>query len=190
MEDSLILTHYAKIFEDNFVGPVEKRENAPTPWFCKDIWRKKDLQWAGYLGKCSGINRTLALGLNLEFTGAWRRVYPKIRANFRDMQSILAGLDSAEWHWWGRPGFRVPNPGTDFLQDPIPSSQVDVLSWLNELEKILNHQKTWRNGKPMRPQMQIMFVVGEPIAPLNEVQLVRNMGSVFERLSPLLSIFK
>ncbi|NTU44918.1 MAG: hypothetical protein HGA99_05280 [Chlorobiaceae bacterium] len=190
MTDSSILTRYAEIFENNFGGTVEKRANATTPWFCKDIQRKKALQWAGYLGECSRMNRTLAFGLNLEFTPAWRLVYPKLRSNLSELQSLLAGLDNAEWHWDGRPGFKVRNPPTERLEEPKPPPQVDVFSWLNELDQILNQQKLWNNGKRMRPQMQIMFVVGQPKFPLNEAQLVRDMGKAIKRLSPLITLFQ
>jgi hypothetical protein len=188
MNEASILKHYAAVFEKKFSGPIEIRPDAA--WFCKDIRRKKDLQWAGYVGKYSDINRALVFGLNLEFTPAWRRLYPLLIAQSGYLQSIFASLDDAEWHWWGRPGYLVRNPEIEWLQQAIPPSMVDVLSWLNELEQILDRKKTWSNGRPMRPQMQIMFVVGEPVVPLNELEIVRNMENVYNRLSPLASLLQ
>jgi len=191
MNDSSILERYAEIFKNKYGGTVEIRPDAdPAPWFCKDIRRKKDLQWAGYVGKCSDIERTLAFGLNLEFTPAWGRVYPILTTQSGYLQSYFSGLDDAEWHWWGRPGYLARNPKIEELQKPMPLSKVDVLSWLNELDQILQSQKTLRsNGRRMRPQMQIMFVVGEPVVSLNDVEIVRNMESVCSRLNPLISLF-
>lgn len=189
MKNSSILERYAEVFKNKFGGPIEIRPDAA--WFCKDIRRKKDLQWAGYVGECSGINHALVFGLNLEFTPAWRRLYPLLIAQSGYLQSFFASLEDAEWHWWGRPGYLVRNPEIEWLQQAIPPSRVDVLSWLNELDQILLSQKTLRsNGRRMRPQMQIMFVVGEPVVPLNELEIVRNMENVYSRLSPLASLLQ
>jgi curved DNA-binding protein CbpA len=186
MKDSQILDRYAEIFKVKFGGPVEVRSNAL--WFCKNIKAKNGLQWTGYLGECSGFNRVLALGLNLEFTTAWRRICRKIKENENKFQSLLAGLHNAEWHWWGRPGFKMPNPPTITLQKPMPASQVNVHAWLKELARILDGTKTWSNGQRMRPQMQIMFVVGQPTVPLNKAEIERNMGVASKMLDPIISL--
>jgi hypothetical protein len=134
-----ILQRFAEISEE-VIGRLDivSPEAKPWPWFCKDIFRKRDLQWAGYLGSFSKQEDALAFGVNIEFIPAWRKAFPKIKDNISDFSLSLSKLENMEWHWWGRPGRLMKNPEIKILHDPIWASQVDVINWLSELADILN----------------------------------------------------
>jgi hypothetical protein len=134
----------------------------PHPWFCKNIYRKKDLQWAGYIGPFSEQKTALVFGVNLEFTPAWRKAYPKIKSNQSRFSELLKMHKNYLWHWWGRPGMITRNPEVRPLSPPIWTNQVDVQEWIGELEDILDRKKMWSESIPMRPQIQIMRIVGLP----------------------------
>jgi hypothetical protein len=134
----------------------------PYPWFCKDIHRKKDVQWAGYIGPISVQEEALVFGINLEFTGAWRKAYPKIESQFSSISELLTRYKNLEWHWMGRPGVIARNPETRWLSPRIWTFQVDLQHWVHELEDILDRKTMWSATAPMRPQMQIMRHIGLP----------------------------
>ena len=144
----------------------------PNPWFCKDIFRKRDLQWAGYVGDFSKQEHALVFGINLEFTPAWRRVYPKIKENSGFLSDFLRRYKNFEWHWMARPGIIAKNPEIRYLSPRMWTYRVDMTEWLDELEEILERKKMWSTSVPMRPQVQIVRHVGLPNQ-LIDVSLIR-----------------
>lgn len=160
------------------------------PWFCKDISRKRDLQWGGYLGRIGSEEKVLAFGLNLEFTRAWGRVYPKIRGNLQQLSALLNRYPNYEWHWWGRPGMIAKNPPRRNLAPEVWANQVDVTKWVSELEDILERRKMWSVTVPMRPQMQIMRNVGLSDPPTDRVLIRENIQQVVYELEPLVAFLR
>ncbi len=144
----------------------------PNPWFCKDIFRKRDLQWAGYIGKISNQEQALVFGINLEFTPAWRRIFPKIKGNIEYFSGLLGKYKNLEWHWMARPGVIAKDPEIRFLSPNMWTFQVDLTKWLSELEDILEKKKMLSASVPIRPQIQIMRYIGLPIQ-LSDVPLIK-----------------
>lgn len=162
----------------------------PNPWFCKDIYRKRDLQWAGYIGDFSKQTKALVFGINLEFTPAWRRIFPKIEANLSTFSEFLTRHKNFEWHWMGRPGMIAKDPGIRFMDEKKWTWQVDFSAWLTELENILNGNTKWSETIPMRPQMQIMRCVGLP-GQLSDKNLIKqNILQTTLDLQPLVEFMK
>ena len=159
----------------------------PNPWFCKDIFRKRDIQWAGYIGDISAQEQALVFGINLEFTPAWRKVYPKIKGNFEYFSEFLSQYTNLEWHWMARPGVIAKNPEIRFLSPNMWTFQVDMTKWLRELEDILDRKKMWSATVPIRPQIQIMRYIGLPIQ-LSDVPLIKqNVQQTALDLQPLVN---
>ena len=77
------------------IGPLDifASDAMPNPWFSKDIFRKRDLQWAGYIWDFSRQGKALVFGLNLEFIPAWRRAYPRIKESLTFFTRILQRLN-------------------------------------------------------------------------------------------------
>ncbi len=101
------------------VGDVQKVPTAqPHPWFCKEIFLPRDLQWAGYIGDFSIQKQALVFGINLEFTEAWKRVYPKIKENLSLFSGLLGEHQGLEWHWMGRPSSLGMQRSTNMLLLP------------------------------------------------------------------------
>lgn len=157
----------------------------PNPWFCKDIFRKRDLQWAGYIGDFSTEKEALVFGINLEFTPAWRKVYPKIKADFGYFSDFLRRYKNLEWHWMARPGVIAKNPEIRFLAPKTWTFQVNPAEWLVELEDILEKRKMWSSNVPMRPQIQIMRRVGLPIQLTDKPLIKKNIHQTVLDLKPL-----
>jgi hypothetical protein len=156
----------------------------PNPWLCKNIFRKKDLQWAGYIGDFSQQEHALVFGINLEFTGAWRRIYPKVRDNYNYFSECLRGYLNFEWHWMARPGVIAKNPEIRY-RSRMWAYQVDVDAWLGDLDSILERRVMWSPSVPMRPQMQIVRCIGLPTQ-LSDVSLIRqNIQQTVADLQPL-----
>jgi hypothetical protein len=128
----------------------------PYPWFCKDINRKKDIQWAGYYGPIFDESNGLVFGFNLEFTSSWKRIFPKLCRETETFADMLKAIPGYEWHWWGRSAVIGRNPRVRFLSKPIPVEQVDVNLWITELEDILERRTGWSTTIAMRPQIQIV----------------------------------
>ena len=122
----------------------------PNPWFCKDIFRKRDLQWAGYVGDISEQENALVFGINLEFTPAWRKIYPKIKGGLEYFSQFLRRYKNFEWHWMERPGVIAKNPEIRY-RSRMWTFQVDLAQWLVELEEILDRKKMWAQSTPIRP---------------------------------------
>jgi hypothetical protein len=188
---SEILQSFAEITGEVIGRPDRVSPDAkPWPWFCKNIFRKRDLQWAGYLGPFSKQADVLAFGLNIEFIPAWRRAFPKIKENIRDFSLALSKLENMEWHWWGRPGRLAKNPEIRFLAKTTWASEVDVTSWANELEDILNGQTIWSENIPMRPQIQIVRLVGISTQ-ISDADLIRqNVRQVVADLESIAAFFR
>ena len=157
----------------------------PNPWFSKNIYRKRDLQWAGYLGPIGSVEKALAFGINLEFTPAWRRVYPKIKDNLQYFSQLLSRYPNYEWHWWGRPGTIAKNPKVKWLTAAMLTNQVDLTTWVSELEDILERRKMWSSNAPMRPQIQVMRQVGLPSQLVESAYIRQNIHQVVHDLEPL-----
>ena len=158
------------------VGDLEIRPDAePNPWFCKDIFRKRDLQWAGYIGDISLQTNALVFGINLEFTPAWRKVYPKIKKNFSFFSEFLGKYRNFEWHWMARPGVIAKNPEIKYLSPPTWTFKVELKEWLSELEDILEKKKMWSSSIPIRPQIQIVRCVGLPMQLSDTVLITHNI---------------
>jgi len=159
----------------------------PNPWFCKNINRKNDLQWAGYLGQIGSERKALAFGLNLEFTPAWRRVLPKIKSDFQYFSQLLSQYANYEWHWWGRPGVVAKNPKVRVLATATWTNQVDLTSWLSDLEDILEKRKKWSLDVPMRPQIQVMRQVSLLNQIMDSTIIGQNIKQIEQELKPLVN---
>ena len=162
----------------------------PYPWFCKDIYRKRDLQWAGYIGPISNQDEALVFGINLEFIPAWRKVYPKIKGRFSTFSELLTQNVNLEWHWMGRPGVIARYPEMRFLSPRMWAYQVDLDQWIRELEDILDRKTMWSATAPLRPQMQIMRHIGLP-SQLTDSSLIRqNIEQTVHDLGPLVEFLR
>ena len=157
----------------------------PNPWFCKDIFRKRDLQWAGYVGDFSKQEQALVFGINLEFTPAWRKAYPKIRDNFDYFSKFLHEHKNFEWHWMARPGVIAKNPEIRFLSPKMWTFQVDLTEWVRELVDTLERKQMWSPSIPIRPQMQIMRHIGLPIQFPDAHLIKQNIQQTVIDLQPL-----
>ena len=187
----LTFDDFAEITRQVIVDLDTITKNAdPYPWFCKDIFRKKDLQWAGYLGPIGSERNAMAFGLNLEFTSAWRRIFPKIKSDIQYFSQLIGKYPNYEWHWWGRPGIIAKNPPREIITDPMWTNQVDFASWVNELEDILEKRKMWSQDVPMRPQIQIMRQVGLHNQILDSKLLSQNIKQIVEELGELVEFFR
>jgi hypothetical protein len=189
--DPVIIQDFATITA-HVVGDLDviAPDAEPNPWFCKDIFRKRDLQWAGYIGDFSLQKHALVFGVNLEFIPAWRRAYIKIKEDFAYFSQLLGKHRNFEWHWMRRPGVIAKNPEIKFLSPPRTwTHQVELTIWINELEDILERKKMWSPSIPMRPQIQIMRLVGLPIQ-LNDRSLItQNIQQTVIDLQPLVDFF-
>ena len=157
----------------------------PNPWFCKDIFRKRDFQWAGYIGDFSQQEQALVFGINLEFIPAWRKVYPKISGNLGNFSDFLQRYKNLEWHWMARPGGRTRNPEIRYLSPQMWTFQVDVNQWVGDLEQILYQKKMWSASMPIRPQIQIMRHIGLPIQLTDKSLIKQNIQQTVSDLQPL-----
>ena len=154
--------NFAKFAEEE-VGELHKVPTAkPFPWFCKDIFLPNDIQWAGYIGDFSTNKQALVFGINLEHTDAWKRVLPKIKGNLSLFSRLLCEHKDFEWHWMGRPVQRQSNPPRKCLSQWMWTYQVDYAKWVTELEDILTRKRMWHLSEPMRPQIQVMRLIGLP----------------------------
>lgn len=186
---------YSEIVE-NIIDDLDGKEEhgKPYPWFCKNIYRKDDLQRAGYIGPFSKQENALVFGINLEHTPAWKRAFPHIREHADSFSELLSKLMNMKWHWWGRPGQRSPNPPRrTLLQHGSWTSEVDVDRWLKELEDILNREKMWdiKTDVTMRPQLQIMRLVGTCDQLLLDEDLIEhNIQQTISDLKPIISLFR
>lgn len=160
-------------------------EAIPNPWFCKDIFRKRDLQWAGYVGDFSKQEHALVFGINLEFTPAWRKVYPKIKENPDYLLAFLRKHKNLEWHWMARPGVIARNPEIRYLSPRMWTFQVNLNEWLDELEDILDRKKMWSASAPMRPQVQIVRYIGIPNQLFDVSLIMQNLHQTVIDLEPL-----
>lgn len=177
---------------DQVVGKMDVINVAaePYPWFCKDIFRKRDLQWAGYIGHVNDQENALAFGVNLEFTPAWRRVFPKLKHNIETFSMLLCRHKGYDWRWMGRPGVIAKNPPVRFLSPIVPTEQIDITKWVRELEDILDRKVMWSVRAPMRPQIQVMRKVGS-IDEINEISAVHhNIKQTVNDLKPLVAFFR
>jgi hypothetical protein len=159
-----------------------KLDAKPWPWFCRNIFREKDLQWTGSQGQ-----KALALGLNLEFTPAWRRIYPKIKNNPLYFSRLLGNCHNFEWHWKGRPGMIAKDPPTKYLTPVIWVDQVDLTKWMSDIEDILDKRKMWSSKVPMRPQLSIMRQVGAISQVFDSVILHQSIQKIVDELDPLIA---
>jgi hypothetical protein len=188
-------TKYSEIVE-NIIGELDrnKEHGKPFPWFCKDIFRKNDLQWAGYIGFFSKQENALVFGINIEHKPAWERVFPHIREHADSFSELLSKLVNMKWHWWGIKGKIRRNPPRDpQLQHEEWTSEVVVNRWLEELENILNRKKLWweDNKTHMRPQLQIMRLVGTCDQLLLDEDLIKhNIQQTIADLKPITSLFR
>jgi len=132
----------------------------PYPWFCKDINRQDDIQWAGYLGPVFDENKALVFGFNLEYIASWKRIFPKLCRETDTFSDMLKSVPGYEWHWWGRSSNIGKNPKVRELSNPIRTERVDVNLWITELEDILEKRKGYSSNVAMRPQIQIVQQVG------------------------------
>jgi hypothetical protein len=152
---------YARIVEQ-VVGKLHIAPTAkPNPWFSRDIYSPRDLQWGGYVGDLGIHKVAMVFGLNLEFLGAWKRVYPKVKENLPAFIEMLTKHKDLEWHWMSRPTQRSKDPPIKFLSPNMWTYQVDFEKWLIELEEILYPTKV-RKLSPIRPQIQVMRLIGLP----------------------------
>jgi len=161
----------------------------PFPWFCKDIFRQRDVQWAGYVGEIWQDKHALAFGINLEFTPAWRKVFPRIKGNLDYFSNYLQGFQNLEWHWMGRPGVIAKNPKTSYLSPNIGTCYVDYTKWLIELDNILEQRKMWSQNIRMRPQIQIMRQIGLPAQLIDEDLIRQNIEQTVVDLQPFVNFF-
>lgn len=166
------------------IGKLDSESSLPVPWFTRNIWHR--LQWTSYIGECQKQDGSLVFGLNLEFTDTWRKIRPRLSTPlFKDM---LARTDNAEWHWYGRPGYICRNPYMLHLSEPIPVSDLDVDNWLIELDDILDHRRNWDNGRYMRPQIQIMRVVGKASFDESADNVKKNIRRMISDTTPLIDL--
>jgi hypothetical protein len=173
------------------VGKIDEinPDAEPNPWFSKDIFRKKDLQWAGYFGDIDGQPRAFAFGINLEFTPAWRRVFPKLKRHITVFSHLVSQLEGYEWHWMGRPGMIAKNPPIKYFSR-LRTSQVDFTGWITELENILDRKVMWSASVPMRPQIQVMRNVGSPDQLRDTSMFRQNIEKAVKDLRPLVAFFE
>jgi hypothetical protein len=69
----------------------------------------------------------------------------------------------------------------------VPVSEVDVPSWLTQLEDILERRIMWSDKVPMRPQIGIVRLVGR-IDQIDDAALIRqNIQDVVQELEALKS---
>ena len=185
MTDEFILDFAA--ITTQLVGELDiiAHDAIPYPWFCKDIFRKRDLQWAGYVGEFSQQDYALVFGINLEFTPAWRKIYPKIKGNFEYFSDFLHQHKNFEWHWMARPGVIAKNPETRYLSPRMWTFQPDLTEWLTELEDILDRKKMWSQSIPIRPQIQIMRYIGLPDQLADDSLIRQNIQQTMLDLEPL-----
>lgn len=162
----------------------------PYPWFCKDINRKDDIQWAGYLGPIFNESNALVFGFNLEFTSSWKRIFPKLCRETDSFTEMLQNIPGYEWHWWGRAAVIGKNPKFRVLSQPIRAEQVNVNMWISELEDILEKRLGWSSNIAMRPQMQIV----QQVALSNKVgthdALISRIQEIVTELKPIVGFME
>jgi hypothetical protein len=170
---------YARIVEQ-VVGDLHIAAKAkPNPWFCKDIFLPKDLQWAGYIGDFSTYSTAMVFGINLEFRGAWDRVRRQIKKNLPLFSELLCKHKDLEWHWMSCPTQRSENPPIRHIYPKLWTYQVDYVKWFDELEDILD------NKKHLRPQIQVMRLIGLPEDKSNTALIKQNVEKTVLDLQPL-----
>lgn len=140
------------------LGPLDtlKPQADPYPWFCKDINRKDDIQWGGYIGPIFDETKALVFGFNLEYTASLKRIFPKLCRETDTFSAMLKSIPGYEFHWWGQSAIIHKNPKVRVLSAPILTELVDVNLWMTELENILEKRKGWSESVAMRPQIQIV----------------------------------
>ena len=161
----------------------------PFPWFCKDIFRDRDVQWAGYVGEIWQQKQALAFGINLEFIPAWRKVFPKIKGNLDYFSNYLQGFQNLEWHWMARPGGIAKNPKVRYLSPKIRTCDVDYSKWFTELDDILEKRWKWSSSTPIRPQIQVMRQIGLPAQLTDEELIKQNIDQTVVDLQPFVDFF-
>lgn len=164
-------------------------EAMPFPWFCKNIFRARDVQWAGYVGEIWHQKQALAFGINLEFIPAWRKVFPKIKGNLDYFSNYLQEFQNLEWHWMARPGRIAKNPKIRYLSPKVRTCDVDYAKWFTELEDILEKRWKWSSSTSIRPQIQVMRHVGLPTQLTDEVLIKQNIEQTVIDLQPLVDFF-
>jgi len=157
----------------------------PYPWFCKDINRDDDIQWGGYFGPIFDENKALVFGFNLEYIASWKRIFPKLCRETDSFSEMLKSIPGYEWHWWGRSAVVNNNPKVRVLAPPIPVEDVNVNTWLSELEDILEKKTGWSAAIAMRPQIQIVRQVGLSKQASSSSSLSEEIQKVIQELKPI-----
>jgi hypothetical protein len=157
----------------------------PYPWFCKDINRKDDIQWAGYFGPIFDESKALVFGFNLEYTASWKRIFPKLCRETDTFSDMLKNIPGYEWHWWGRSAIIGKTPKVRELSNPIRTELVDVNLWITELDDILEKRKGWTANVAMRPQLQIVQQVGSSNQASTSSSLIEGIQKVILELKPI-----
>jgi hypothetical protein len=181
---------FANIAEE-VIGDLHKVPTSrPYPWFCKDIFAPNDLQWAGYIGNFAVYKGALVFGINLEFTGGWKRILPKIRTNIQLFSSLLSEFKDLEWHWMGRPAQRYKDPPIKYITPNMWTYQVDYVDWLSELEDIIDQKMMWKPSVPMRPQIQVMRLIGLPNEMTHKTVIKPNIQQTVLDLQRIVEFFR
>jgi hypothetical protein len=162
----------------------------PYPWFCKDINRKEDIQWAGYLGPIFDEDKALVFGFNLEFTASWKRIFPKLCRETDTFTGLLQNIPGYEWHWWGRSSIIGKNPKVRVLSEPILTGELNVNMWLSELEEILEKRQGWSPTIVMRPQVQIVQQVALSNQVCTQDSLISRIQEIVSELKPIVGFME
>ena len=167
---------FARIAEQ-VIGKLDilEADSEPYPWFAQNVYGERDLQWTGIVGHIDSEQNALFFGLNLEFTGAWRRVCRKLRKDPPSFSRLLSRYPDYEWHWWGKPAHIARNPLRLVLSPKVQVHEVQVIEWVSELENILDGIRRLPTGQKMRPQLQVVRPVGS-ISQIVTIQAEAIMG--------------
>lgn len=167
----------------NEVGQPHRESDLPVPWFARNVWNK--VQWAAYIGDCFGPG-ALAFGISIEFLPTWRKIRPRLVESV--LEECLKPLANDEWHWEGRPGFLCRNPGVEPLYSHQRVAEIDLSQWLRDLDEILHGQRRWQDGRPMRPQLQIMRRVGNCGLSCNMTKVRGRIRDTIRDMHPLMNL--
>jgi len=167
------------------IGQPDRESDLPVPWFARNSWDR--VQWAPYVGDCFGPG-ALAFGINVEFLPTWRKIRPRLQISA--LEECLRPLGKDEWHWEGRPGFLCRNPEVVPLYQHQPLSQIDLTRWLHNLDEILDGRRTWRDGRPMRPQLQVMRRIGPARLGASADEIRHAMRRAAADMQPLMDLLR
>ncbi|MDO8589431.1 MAG: hypothetical protein Q7T82_20605 [Armatimonadota bacterium] len=165
------------------VGYPDQESPLPVPWFAHNHWNK--VQWAAYIGDCQGPG-ALAFGVNIEFLPVWRKIRPRLEVG--RLKDVLEVIAEDLWNWQGRPGYICRNPGVETLYSPQPVADVDLAQWLGDLDEILHGNVKWHDGRPMRPQLQVMRRVGNNSLSQDMHEVRGNIRQAMRDMSPLMNL--